>query len=124
MSCERTVLEANTAPVQKVIQNGENGLRCDFLDVDRSTTHTFDVLRHANRYAGLGVSARRTVLNRYDQAVTFPQFVNSYREAADGNGVDMQTNRPSVSSARWCERNARAIFVATSFATCPRKSHP
>lgn len=84
MSCECTVLGSNTAPVQEVIQDGENGLLCDFFDVDGLTTRALEVLRDPAAHRMLGAAARATVCQRYSQDVVLPKLVSFYQEVADG----------------------------------------
>ena len=82
MSCECTVLASDTAPVREVIQDGVNGLMCDFFDVDGMTARALDVLRNPDAHRTLGAAARATVCERYGCEVTLPRMVAFYEEIA------------------------------------------
>ena len=87
MACECVVLGSDTDPVREVISDGENGLLCDFFDVERLTGLTLDVLRHPERYRELGVAARRTVEERYSMRRLMPEMAAFYEEAITGGAA-------------------------------------
>ncbi len=84
MSCGCTVLASATAPVQEVISDGENGLLCDFFDVDGLAEAALEVLKAPQRYRRtLGAAARRTIEARYALRVTLPRLLEFFRETAE-----------------------------------------
>lgn len=87
MACECVVLGSDTAPVQEVIQDGVNGLLCDFYDVDALTDRALAVLRDPDAYRHLGVAARATVQERYSCDVVLPKLAAFYREIASGGAT-------------------------------------
>ena len=66
MACGALVIGSATPPVEEVIQSGENGLLCDFFDVEEWSNTVADALQFSDRYSRCRVEARRTILHRYD----------------------------------------------------------
>ncbi len=66
MSAGKVVVASRTAPVQEVIEHGENGLLFDFFDVKGLAASAIDVLRDPAAYRALGERARQSVVERYD----------------------------------------------------------
>ncbi len=75
MSCGCTVLASDTAPVREVVEDGRNGLLCDFFDADGFAEAALEVLRTPQRYRRtLGAAARRTIERNYALDVTLPRL--------------------------------------------------
>ena len=66
MSAGRVVVASRTGPVTEVIEHGKNGLLFDFFDVAALSKQVIEVLDKPKSFAGLGVQARKTVIERYD----------------------------------------------------------
>ena len=66
MSAGRVVVASRTGPVTEVIEHGKNGLLFDFFDVAALSKQVIEVLAKPKSFAGLGVQARKTVIERYD----------------------------------------------------------
>ena len=83
MACGCTMLCSDTAPVREVIEDGRNGLLCDFFDDEAFAERALEVLAdpegHRER---LGRAAARTVEERYSLDVTFPRLAGLYESAA------------------------------------------
>lgn len=60
------VVGSNTAPVQEVIQHGENGLLCDFFAPQQLADTVESVLDHPARMRGLGDRARDHIVRHYN----------------------------------------------------------
>lgn len=66
MSMQATIVASDVAPVREVIDHGRNGLLVDFFDPDALAARVVEVLAAPGDYAGLGVTARADVVERYD----------------------------------------------------------
>ena len=87
MACGCTVLASDTAPVREVIRHDDNGLLCDFFDVEALALAALEVLKNPAAYRQrLGRAARRTVEERYSTEVIMPQMVQFYESVANGAG--------------------------------------
>lgn len=82
MACGCVVMASDTAPVREVITDGHNGLLRDFFDVDGMAAAALDVLKDPGAFQELGVTARRTVEERYALDVVMPRMVGLYGEVA------------------------------------------
>ena len=65
MASECVVVGSDTAPVQEVIRDGDNGLLVDFYDHGAIAERVDAVLDHENRMADIGAKARRTIVRSY-----------------------------------------------------------
>jgi glycosyltransferase involved in cell wall biosynthesis len=66
MSAQRIVVASRTEPVEEVIEHGKNGLLFDFFDVAGLSQQVVEVLDKPKSFEALGITARQTVLDRYD----------------------------------------------------------
>jgi len=66
MACGCAIVASDTAPVREVIADGENGLLTPFFDVDRLADQILRLCE--DRHENLRQAARRTVVERFDQA--------------------------------------------------------
>ncbi|MGV1046066.1 glycosyltransferase [Limnohabitans sp.] len=60
------VVGSRTAPVQEVIEDGQNGVLCDFFDVQELADKVSHVLKYPARYKLMRTAARKTAVSRYD----------------------------------------------------------
>jgi glycosyltransferase involved in cell wall biosynthesis len=74
------VLGSATAPVQEVIQDGQNGLLVDFFDPKQIAARIDEVFNHPTQMAELRQNARQTVLDRYDLKQLLPQHLKWMEE--------------------------------------------
>lgn len=60
------VVASSTPPVREVLKHGENGLLADFFQKEQLAGIVADVLNNPGRYEEIRLSARRTVVERFD----------------------------------------------------------
>ena len=83
LACECTVLASATAPVREMIENGRNGLLCEFFDVEQFANRAIDVLREPGRYRNLGREAVARIRGDYAIDVTLPRLARFFEEVAE-----------------------------------------
>jgi glycosyltransferase involved in cell wall biosynthesis len=66
MSTQCTVVASRTEPVEEVIEHGKTGLLFDFFDVAGLSHQVVEVLAKPTSFEALGITARHSVLHRYD----------------------------------------------------------
>jgi glycosyltransferase involved in cell wall biosynthesis len=77
MACGALVVGSRTAPVEEVIQHGENGFLVDFFDTDALAGQVSDLLAARDEQAAVRRRARQTVVDRYDlETVCLPAWVS------------------------------------------------
>ncbi len=85
MTCGCTMLASDAAPVAEVIRHGQNGLLCDFFDVDGFTETALEVLKDPAAYRQLlGQAAQETIEERYSMNAVFPQMIEIYEAVLNG----------------------------------------
>ncbi len=82
LSCGCTVLASDTAPVREMIEDGRNGLLCDFHDVEGFAARALGVLRSPADSHPLGREAARRIRDEYAIDVTLPRLVRLFEQAA------------------------------------------
>ena len=76
MSCGALLLGSATPPVEEVIEQGVNGLLCDFFDHEAMAHQIAEILDNRGDYQALRDAARRTAVERYDlEQVCLPRQV-------------------------------------------------
>lgn len=75
MSAGAHVIASRTAPVEEVIEHGQNGTLVDFFDVTGWTKTLTDALATPERFQPLREAARKTALTRYDQTILLPKMI-------------------------------------------------
>jgi glycosyltransferase involved in cell wall biosynthesis len=75
MSAGCLVLGSKTAPVQEMIQDGENGLLVDFFSPNAIADRVDAVFAHPDRLATLRQKARQTIVENYDLAKRLPEHL-------------------------------------------------
>jgi glycosyltransferase involved in cell wall biosynthesis len=84
LACGCTVLASNTAPVREVIENGKNGLLCDFFDVEGFASQAVEVLRDPGAFRHLGTCAVDGIHRNYAIDVTLPRLTRLFEQATSG----------------------------------------
>ncbi|MDB5390894.1 MAG: mshA 1 [Planctomycetaceae bacterium] len=84
LACGTTILASNTAPVQEVIVDGENGLLVDFFDYERIAELANEVLDEPAAYKHLGQAGIRKIQSQYSLEVCLPQMLALYEDAING----------------------------------------
>lgn len=82
MSAGCLVIGSRTAPVEEVIQHGQNGLLADFFSPEDVADQVDRVLAAPDRMAGLRQAARQTVLDRYALKRCLPKQIHLISELA------------------------------------------
>jgi glycosyltransferase involved in cell wall biosynthesis len=80
MACGCTILASDTEPVREVIEDGSNGLLCDFFDADALAAQALETLDDPALSRELGDQARATIQERYSTYVMLPRIVSFYEE--------------------------------------------
>jgi glycosyltransferase involved in cell wall biosynthesis len=78
LSCGAVVLGSDTAPVQEMIQHRQNGLLCEFFDVDGFVERADEVLSDPGEFRPLGNAAAEIIRQRYDIDVCLPKMLKFY----------------------------------------------
>lgn len=74
MSCGCLVVGSRTAPLEEVIQDGQNGLLIDFFKPDEIVDRVMQVMAHPTQMQELREAARQTIVDKYDlQTVCLPR---------------------------------------------------
>lgn len=76
MSTGCLILGSRTAPVEEVIQDGENGLLVDFFDVDRIAERLDEVLDNPDAMQSIRANARQTIVDNYNLSDLLPIHLN------------------------------------------------
>jgi glycosyltransferase involved in cell wall biosynthesis len=84
MACGCVVLGSDTPPVSEVIVPNENGLLCDFFDVEGIARTAAEVLKKPDDYRSLGDAAVETITRHYSLETILPQAAEFYQEVASG----------------------------------------
>lgn len=70
MACGALIVGSRTAPLQEVIQHGQNGLLVDYFDTEALAMTIREVIEAPDRYAPLRQAARQTIVERYALGVS------------------------------------------------------
>ena len=83
MSCGALVIGSQTAPVQEVIDHGRNGLLVDFFDGKALVDTVCGALDAPERYRAMRLTARKTVVGRYDlRTICLPKTLALFEQLA------------------------------------------
>jgi glycosyltransferase involved in cell wall biosynthesis len=66
MAAQCVIIGSATPPVEEVIEDGRNGLLCDFFSPQQIADRVDQVLDHPHRMRHLGEEARRDIIEHYD----------------------------------------------------------
>jgi len=83
LACGCTVLASDTAPVQEMIVDGENGLLADFFDVEGLASKALEVLKDPEAYRALGTNGSDLIRREYALDVTIPRLVALFERTAN-----------------------------------------
>ena len=81
MACGTTVIASDTAPVQEVIVDGQNGILVDFFDDEHLAEIANEVLDDPVAYRRLGEAAIRMIHEHYSLDVCIPKILQIYEDA-------------------------------------------
>lgn len=79
LACGATVLASDTAPVCEMIHHEQNGLLCDFFDVDGLVDQAQQVLADPPAFVALGQAGIEMIHNRYRLELCLDQMLDLYR---------------------------------------------
>ena len=82
MSSSCVVLASDTPPVREFVEDGKNGLVCDFFDADRFAARALEVLADPSAFRPLGDAARRTIEERASLDVCLPRLTALFERVA------------------------------------------
>lgn len=86
MACGAVVLASGTEPVREFIRDGENGLLCDFFDVEGLARRANEVLDAPASFRPLGEQAAAEIAERYSLETCLPRMLELYEEAIGAHG--------------------------------------
>ncbi|RFC62170.1 glycosyltransferase [Fulvimarina endophytica] len=79
------LLASDTQPVEEVITDGENGILCDFHDIEALTERLVDILANPDAYAALRRRARERCIESFDlETVSLPRYLRLIDEVRQG----------------------------------------
>jgi glycosyltransferase involved in cell wall biosynthesis len=81
LACGTTVLASATAPVQEVIEHGQNGLLADFFDIEALADQAGKVLDAPADFKHLGQAGVKMIHERYSMDVCLPRMLALYEDA-------------------------------------------
>lgn len=82
LACGAVVLGSDTPPVREMIRHEENGLLCDFFDVDGLVEQALRVLDDPPAFRPLGDAGAAMIQQRYRVEDCVPQMLALYHEVA------------------------------------------
>jgi glycosyltransferase involved in cell wall biosynthesis len=85
MACGVALVASDTKPVREVVQDGVNGLLCDFFSPDDVAQKLSRLLDSSDDNAALRVAARDTIVQRYALRDLLPLHVRLVEELAAGH---------------------------------------
>lgn len=83
MACGATVLASGTEPVREFVRDGENGLLCDFFDVEGMARRASEVLDDPAAFRELGQRAAEEMREQYSLEVCLPRMLELYQQASN-----------------------------------------
>lgn len=78
------IVGSDTPPVREMIEDGVNGLLCDFFDPKGIADRVEEVLDHPDRMQAIRDAARRTILQRYELGDCMARQIALIRRLAEG----------------------------------------
>ena len=84
MACACPLVGSATAPVQEVVQDGQNGLLVDFFSPSQLADAVAELLNNRGRAQQLGCAARQTVLQGYSLSHCLPRQLSLMQLVATG----------------------------------------
>jgi len=83
LACGCTVLASNTEPVREMIEDGRNGLLCDFFDVEGFAQKAIGVLRDPGAFRYLGAAAVELIREQYAIDVILPRLARLFEQTVE-----------------------------------------
>ncbi len=80
LACGCTVLASDTEPVREMIDDGKNGLLCDFFDVEGFAARAVEVLRDPAAFRHLGAAAVARIRDDYAIDVILPRLAQLFEQ--------------------------------------------
>jgi len=74
LACECVMLGSDTAPMQELIRNEQNGLLAGFFDVEGLAAQALRVLKNPAEYRPLGLAGRALIEDQYSVEKTLPRM--------------------------------------------------
>ncbi len=84
MAAGCVVLASNTAPVLEVVEDGHNGVICDFFSHEDVVDKIIRILDAPDRLADIRQAARSTIVQRYALDLMLPFHVGLAKDLAEG----------------------------------------
>lgn len=84
MACGCPMICSDTAPVREVMQDGYNGLLCDFFSPEQLAERVEEALDNRDKMAVLRQNARETILQRYALNKLLPLHLSLIKDIARG----------------------------------------
>ena len=75
MSVGNCIVASGTEPVKEVIQDGYNGILCDFFNIDEIADKVEYVLDNPDKVQSIKENARNTVVEKYDLKKLMPRHI-------------------------------------------------
>jgi glycosyltransferase involved in cell wall biosynthesis len=82
LACGAVVVGSDTAPVQEMITDGENGLLVDFFDPKAVAQRALEVLQDPPAYDPMRQSATQIIQDQYSLDSVLPQMLALYQQTA------------------------------------------
>ena len=82
LACGSVVVGSDTAPVQEMITDGENGLLVDFFDPKAVAQRALEVLQDPPAYDPMRQSATQIIQDQYSLDSVLPQMLALYQQTA------------------------------------------
>ena len=84
LACATPVVASNTAPVQEMIRQNENGLLVDFFDVEEIVDATLRVLEEPEQAAQRGCAAADMIRRSYSVNACLPKMMDLFERVVQG----------------------------------------
>ena len=82
MSCGCCIIGSQTAPVEEVIKDNENGLLVDFFDIEALVSKIEYTLDNQDKVSILRENARKTIVDNYDLKKMLPKHIEIIKNYA------------------------------------------
>lgn len=85
LACGATVLASDTPPVKEMIEHGQNGLLCDFFDIDGMVQQALAVLDDLAQFRPLGQRGIELIKEQYSLDVCLPRMLALYERVINAH---------------------------------------
>jgi glycosyltransferase involved in cell wall biosynthesis len=120
MASECVIVGSDTAPVQEVIRDGDNGLLVDFYDHGAVADRVDAVLDHDDRMAQIGAKARRTIVRNYSLKKCLRDQIRMVESLGEGRrpgnvaAVPASARKPAANKPNGKKRGAKRPRAAAA----------